>query len=75
MRFPTGPVQRNVSQPKVFSLLVLAIWLSDYPVSGTRFSDFLPHTNRVAFILGYLSDSITKYLVKRIPFLKNTVKR
>ncbi len=47
---------------------------SDYPVGGLRFSSFLPHTNLVAFILGYLSDSITKYLTKRIPFLKNTVK-
>ena len=62
--------RRTFVTAKVLSLLVLAIWLSDYPVGGFRFSAFLPHTNLVAFILGYLSDSITKYLTKRIPFLK-----
>ena len=68
------PARRTFVTAKVLSLLVLAVWLSDYPVGGLLFSSFLPHTNLVAFILGYLSESITKYLTKRIPFMKNTVK-
>ena len=55
---------------KVMSLLVLVFWSTDYPISGVTMSSFVPHTNLIALVLGYASDSVTKYITNRIPFLQ-----
>lgn len=55
---------------QVMSLLVLTFWATDFPIAGITMSSFVPHTNIVALVLGYMSDSVSKYAVNRIPFLQ-----
>ena len=55
---------------QILSLLVLTFWSTDFPIAGMKLSSILPHTNIVALVLGYMSDSLSKNIVNRIPFLQ-----
>ena len=56
---------------QVLSLMLLSAWMSEWSIAGLEFAKLLPHTKLVAFGMGYMSDSLTKHLVQRIPWLKS----
>lgn len=62
-------VQGKFVTARVFSLVLLSFWLVDMPIGETKPSTLAPHTNLVAFGFGYMSDSITKHLFRRLRFL------
>lgn len=68
--FLTILLRKKFVTAQVLSLLVLSFWATDFPIAGMTLSSFLPHTNIVAFVLGYMSDSLSKNIVNRIPFLQ-----
>lgn len=65
-------LRRDFVTAQVLSVLVLMFWLSDMDMGGFKLSDYVPFRPAVGLVLGYLADSLTKHLVKVIPFLKPT---